>query len=128
MVSKLFMVGFGGMLGSVVRYGLSGLVYRLWTAGHFPWGTWVVNITGCFAIGILAAWHDGQYLSPEWRLLVIVGFLGGFTTFSTLSLESVELLRSGQWGWAMLNTFGQVTAGLFSAYGGWILGRITGSI
>ncbi|MDH5805152.1 MAG: fluoride efflux transporter CrcB [Gemmatimonadota bacterium] len=94
-VSSL-LVGTGGFLGSVLRYSVSGAVYRLFPETTFPWGTLAVNVIGCGLIGALAGLTETrQLMGPEVRLLVIVGVLGGFTTFSTFGYETINLLKAG---------------------------------
>lgn len=90
---KLFLlVGFGGALGAMARFGLSNWVQHLTTPAGFPYGTLVVNVLGCFAIGVLAYLADILgVLTPEVRLLTVTGFLGGFTTFSTFGQETLNL-------------------------------------
>lgn len=93
-------VALGGALGSVARYACSGLAVR-WLSQGFPWGTLFVNVAGSFAIGLLAslATPDGRpWLGSEARAFVIVGVLGGFTTFSSFSLETLTLARNGSAG------------------------------
>ena len=90
-------VALGGGAGSVARYLISTLVQRN-SSGGFPWGTLVVNLAGCFAIGILYGLaQKGNLLSNELRLLLAIGFCGGFTTFSTFANEGFTLLRSGEY-------------------------------
>jgi CrcB protein len=98
-------VALGGALGSVARYGCS-LAATRWLGTAFPWGTMFVNVTGSFTIGLLAAVvaADGRaLLGADARAFVIVGLLGGFTTFSSFSLETLELARGGALGAAALN-------------------------
>ena len=98
-------VALGGALGSVARYGCSFAATR-WLGTAFPWGTMFVNVTGSFTIGLLAALvaADGRpLLGADARAFVIVGVLGGFTTFSSFSLETLELARGGALGAAALN-------------------------
>lgn len=93
-------VALGGALGSVARFACSGLAAR-WLGLGFPWGTFFVNVLGSFAIGLLAslATSDGRpWLGTEARAFVIVGILGGFTTFSSFSLETLTLARNGAAG------------------------------
>lgn len=93
-------VALGGALGSVARYACSGLAAR-WLGASFPWGTLLVNVTGSFLIGALAALVtiDGKpLLGADARALVMVGVLGGFTTFSSFSLETLNLARAGAVG------------------------------
>ena len=98
-------VALGGALGSVARYACSGLAVR-WFGSGFPWGTLFVNVTGSFAIGVLAALlaADGRpLLGADARAFAMVGVLGGFTTFSSFSLETLNLVRSGAVGAAGAN-------------------------
>lgn len=91
------LVGTGGFVGSVARYAAGGLVHRLVPGFTFPWGTVFVNVAGCFLIGVMAALTESRQLfSPETRLLVMVGILGGFTTFSTFGYEALQLLRDSE--------------------------------
>jgi CrcB protein len=100
---KILMVMAGGSLGAAARYGVSLAAVRLVGTG-FPWGTFLVNMAGCFAIGVLAALADRLPLfSPALRLFFMTGFLGALTTFSTYAFETVAALRSGQWAGAAAN-------------------------
>ena len=104
-------IALGGAAGSVARYACSVAALR-WLGMGFPWGTMFVNVAGSFAIGILAslATADGRpLLGPDARALLLVGLLGGFTTFSSFSLETLSLARSGALGAALLNVAGSVT-------------------
>ena len=96
MWKTLLCVGAGSFVGGIARYGLT----RWVSAGNFtplPLGTMVVNVAGCLFIGLLYGWFErADVLSPEWRLFLTVGFCGGFTTFSTFSLESLVLLEDGR--------------------------------
>ena len=103
-------VALGGALGSVARYAISGVAVR-WLGAGFPYGTLFVNVTGSFTIGLLAALvaADGRpSLSADARAFLLVGVLGGFTTFSSFSLETLNLARSGALGPAVLNVAGSV--------------------
>lgn len=104
-------VALGGALGSVARYACS-LGAARWLGTTFPWGTLFVNVAGSFSIGLLAALFvaaDGRLLvSPEARAFVAVGILGGFTTFSSFSVETLNLARSGALGAAAANVGGSV--------------------
>jgi CrcB protein len=100
---KILMVMAGGSLGAAARYGVSLAAVRLVGTG-FPWGTFLVNMAGCFAIGVLAALAERLPLfSPALRLFFMTGFLGALTTFSTYAFETVAALRSGQWAGAAAN-------------------------
>ena len=98
-------VALGGALGSMARYGCSGLTARF-IGATFPWGTLMVNVAGSLIIGFLATLTspDGRLLaSPDARTFVMIGVLGGFTTFSSFSLETLNLARDGEWLWASAN-------------------------
>ena len=106
----VFWVAVGGALGSVARYAFSGVAVR-WLGAGFPYGTLFVNVTGSFTIGLLAALvaADGRpLLGADARAFLLVGVLGGFTTFSSFSLETLNLARSGALGAAALSVVGSV--------------------
>lgn len=109
-------------LGSVARWALTGIVQR-WATASFPWGTLVVNVTGSLVIGILAAVALERVLvAPAVRLFLIVGVLGGFTTFSAFSYETVAMLREGQWLPAVAYAGGSVVGGVAAAFAGLAVG------
>jgi CrcB protein len=97
-------IALGGALGALARYASSNAINMLWQ-GSFPLATMLVNVAGSFAMGIMyIVIVDYQHLSPEWRSIMMVGFLGAFTTFSTFSLETVTLIQRGELMTAMLYT------------------------
>ncbi len=103
-------VAIGGALGSMARYGVSGLVSAM-AGGVFPFGTMVVNVTGAILIGFLATLSgpDSRFFIPAYgRLFLMTGICGGYTTFSTFSLETANLMRDGEWGAALANIGGSV--------------------
>jgi CrcB protein len=117
-------VALGGALGSVARYGCGGLIGRM-TDGAFPFGTMVVNVTGAVLIGFLAALSlpEGRILLPPTvRLFTMTGICGGYTTFSTFSLETFNLLRDGEWIRAGANVLFSVTFCLLAVMIGYIAG------
>ena len=121
-----FLVGLGGFLGAVARYGLSGLVHRGLGAA-FPYGTMVVNVLGCLVIGsVLYLVESRSTLGPNARLFVAIGILGGFTTFSSFGYETLELLRSREMLLASFNIVGNVFLGLFGVWLGWTVMKLTG--
>ena len=101
-MTKLLLVAAGGAAGSLLRYGISGLTYR-YVEAVFPWGTLAVNLLGSFAIGFMWAVSERVALPPGFTAFLFIGLLGAFTTFSTYSLESINLLRDGEVGYALLN-------------------------
>lgn len=112
-------VGLGGFLGAVSRYKLSGWVLNS-IDGKFPWGTFVVNISGCLAAGILAGLSERYDLfSPHIRLFLFTGILGGFTTFSAFGLETVTLLQRQEFALAAFNIGASVALGLGALWLGW---------
>jgi len=116
------MVALGGALGSLARWGLSGVVQR-WTASPFPWGTFTVNALGSLGIGFVAALAlERTLVSTSARLFLITGILGGFTTFSALSYETFALLRDGQWLSAVGYAGGSLLIGVSATLAGYALG------
>lgn len=108
----------GGVCGTLGRYVLSGAVHR-WLGTSFPYGTLVVNLLGCFIIGILATLADQKFLlNSNARLFAMVGLLGAFTTFSSLIYESYKLLEDGQVLFAGFNLIGSCVLGLLAFWAG----------
>ena len=120
---NLLLVFFGGGLGSVLRYA----VYRLTDTiiqSVFPYGTFLVNIVGCFFIGFFVFYterYDAQGL--QWRLFLVTGLCGGFTTFSTFTFENLTLINEHRIFLFLLYTIGSVVLGIMATYGGLLLGR-----
>ena len=110
-------IAIGGALGAVARYGLGGWVQRA-SGLAFPWGTLTVNVIGSLAIGFLVVWLQASQASTELRAFAIVGLLGGFTTFSAFSYETVALAQSGQWARAAVYAVGSVMIGVLAVLGG----------
>jgi CrcB protein len=116
-------VGIAGALGALARYGLGGLVSERFP-GAFPWGTFVVNVTGSFLLGILfVVLTERALVSPATRTTLMIGFVGAYTTFSTLSLETFRLIEDGAWGLAALNALGSLALGLVAVWLGVVVGR-----
>lgn len=117
------LVAIFGAAGAVSRYWVDGRISDL-THGQFPWGTFVINVVGAFALGILVAMTTERLLlSPNWRVALGIGFLGSFTTFSTYAYESVKLAEDGAVGLALVNSVGMVALGMLAAALGLALGR-----
>jgi CrcB protein len=118
-------VGAGGFLGSVLRYWVTGAVYGLVAAPRVPWGTLVVNVAGCFAIGLLGGLAETRgVLTASARLFLFIGVLGGFTTFSTFGYETLALLREQAVARALLNAGLQLTLGVGAAWVGLAASRL----
>jgi CrcB protein len=103
-MANILILGLGGFLGAISRYLVSEAVQALIKSAHFPWGTFIVNILGCFTLGFLtqAAASKGV-IDPQARMFLMVGFVGAFTTFSTFSVESANLFQNGQGAAGILN-------------------------
>lgn len=120
----LLLIALGGALGSVARFLLAGWVHSSFPRLAFPLGTLAVNAAGCFVIGALAALLEvRQLLSPEARLFLMVGILGGFTTFSTFALETLALAHDAQYARALTNVGAQICLCLVSVWLGYIVVR-----
>jgi CrcB protein len=119
----LLLIGAGGFVGAVARYVVDGLVAER-TAGTFPWGTLVVNLSGSFALGLLATLAiERSVLPAEIRGPLLIGFLGAYTTFSTLTLETLRLAETGTWLAVATNLGLSVGLGMVAVVAGVVLGR-----
>jgi len=118
-------IALGGATGATLRYAIAGWVQgSRWAPTSFPGGTMVVNVSGCFAIGVLTALFYGRFVvASEMRTFLLVGVLGGYTTFSTFALETFNLLEEGSFGLAAANAVGSVLLGLTGVAAGMALGR-----
>jgi fluoride exporter len=116
-MEKLLLVAAGGALGTGCRYALSSLVYAHIDRPTFPWANLLVNVTGSFAIGVLAQIFDARLLvSPTARAVLLTGVLGGYTTFSSFAYETLALLRDGEYVSALLNAGGNLALGLLAVW------------
>jgi len=121
---KLINLIIGGASGTIARYFLSGAVYRF-MGTSFPYGTLIVNICGCFILGLLVSLSDKKFiLGPDARLLLMIGFCGAFTTFSTLIFETDNLVRNGQAVRAFTNIFASLILGFILFRVGTFIGEI----
>ncbi len=117
---NLLVIGLGGGIGSVCRYLLSGTVQRISGDAWFPYGTLCVNLLGCLLAGWLGGWAEHrEVFSPEVRLFLMVGVLGGFTTYSTFGYETVALMREAQLLAALASVLAHVGLGLVAAWAGY---------
>lgn len=124
LVHKIVLLALAGACGTLARYWLSGAVHGV-LGRDFPWGTAAVNLTGCLLFGLIWVLADErQLIRAELRLVILVGFMGAFTTFSSLIFETGELLRGSQWVYAGLNLIGQNLLGFAAFALGAALGRV----
>jgi fluoride exporter len=121
---KLVYLTIGGITGTFARYFLSDLIYRF-TGTDFPYGTLVINLTGCFLIGLFATLSDEKLiLGPDTRVMLMAGFCGAFTTFSAFMLETGNLIKDGEWLRAFGNVFLSIFIGFFLFRMGVWLGKL----
>jgi CrcB protein len=121
-MTKLLLIALGGALGSLARYGVSSIADEKYT-GLFPIGTLAVNLTGSFIIGLLWGMANGLSIHPNIMAFLFVGLLGGFTTFSSYSLETLNLLRDGDYKLAMYSVLLNNVAGILLAFIGLMLAK-----
>jgi CrcB protein len=124
MIQKLLLLMLAGAMGTLARYGLSGLVQRM-AGADFPWGTVAVNLTGCFLAGL--AWTLAEYrldIGGQTRAILLIGFMGAFTTFSTYVFETSAFLRDAEWLRAFGNVALQNVIGVVAVFGGYAVGRM----
>ena len=94
---RLTLIAIFGAVGTLLRYGIQGLV-QVGTASTFPWGTLLINLTGCFLLGLIGQITlNRMMISPDWRMAITVGFFGGYTTFSSFGWETAKMLEGGEW-------------------------------
>lgn len=103
-MTNILLIGVGGFIGAICRYQFSGWIQSLLKNVTFPFGTLAVNVLGCFVIGFLSYLsYNRSFFTPEVRLFLIIGFLGAFTTFSSFSNETLNLIRDGEWIKGLMN-------------------------
>ena len=123
MLTRILLLSLAGAAGTLCRYGLTGLVHRFAGAG-FPWGTLVVNITGCFLAGLgWAVFENKLPFAAQARIVVMIGFMGAFTTFSSYILETQNLMRAAELFPAAGNFIVQNGLGFIALFCGIALGR-----
>jgi CrcB protein len=116
-------VALGGATGAAARFAVAQWMGARW-GWTFPWGTFAVNVTGSLAIGLVMTLLVARGADPMYRLLLVTGFLGGYTTFSAFSFEAISLLESRRWDAAALYVIGSVMLGLLATALGFGLGRL----
>ena len=121
----LVWVGLAGAAGTLCRYGLSNLVYKV-AGGRFPWATLAVNLAGCFFFGLIWALAEERTLiTGQTRLILLAGFMGAFTTFSTLAFETSVMVQSGQWLPALAYVLLQNVLGVLAVFAGFYIVRLS---
>jgi CrcB protein len=115
---RLLLIALFGAIGTLARYGLQGVVqYRATSA--FPYGTLLVNLSGCFLLGLIGQFTLNRLvISPDWRVAIAVGFFGGYTTFSSFGWETAKMLEDGEWLRATTYVVASVVAGLLLSVAG----------
>lgn len=123
-MKQIILVGCGGFIGAISRHLAGGLLLHYVSVTRFPIGTVMVNVVGCFIIGLISGLIEkGLPVTTDWRLFLIPGLLGGFTTFSSFGLETIFLFKRGQYIFAFLNVTLSVLLGLLLAWIGFKLGE-----
>lgn len=121
-MKEMLWVGLGGFLGANARY-----LFGLWIAARlgttFPYGTFVINVSGSFVLGIIVGLLDAHVLAPAVRLSLAIGFVGAYTTFSTFTYETLRLIEDGSLLLATANVVGSVLIGMVAAVAGLAAGR-----
>ncbi len=124
MIKTLLLVGTGGFLGSISRFLASRFMQNIFPSA-FPFGTFFVNITGCFLIGLIYGISEkSAILTSGWKLFLVIGFCGGFTTFSTFANENLALLRDGEFYYFFLYTGLSVFLGIAATFLGVLLTKL----
>lgn len=117
-ILRILLIAIFGAVGTLARYGLQGVV-QIRAGGAFPYGTLLINLTGCFLLGLIGQFTLNRMLiSPDWRVAITVGFFGGYTTFSSFGWETVKMLEDGEWLRASTYVAASVFVGLFLSVAG----------
>lgn len=123
-MERYLLIAIGGAAGALARFQVASMIQTRLASG-FPWGTFVVNISGCFVMGAVAVLLSRQSAaSPNWRFLIPIGFIGAYTTFSTFELETYSAIGEGSWMTAIGNVSGSVIAGYVALALGVVAARL----
>jgi CrcB protein len=122
-LDRYAMIALGGAVGAIARYQLAAMIQARVPAG-FPWGTFIVNVTGCVVMGVATTLlTDRLVMHPNWRFLIPIGFIGAYTTFSTFEFETYRAVTEGAWLIGGLNVVSSVVAGYVALWLGITLAR-----
>jgi CrcB protein len=122
-LDRYAMIALGGAMGALARYQLTVAIQGRIPAA-FPWGTFIVNVTGCFVMGVVTTLlTDRLVVHPNWRFLIPIGFIGAYTTFSAFEMETFLAMTDGAWLIGAMNVIGSVAAGYFALWLGVVLTR-----
>jgi len=122
-LERFLLISIGAILGANARYWVGDWVAQRYGT-TFPFGTMLINLTGSLVLGFFLTLATERFLlDPRWRIVIAIGFLGGYTTFSTYTYESVNLMLTGQWALGLLNLLGSAILGAVAVAGGIFLGR-----
>lgn len=124
-MGKYLLLFFGSFLGALLRYLLSGWVYKYFRP-TFPYGTIFVNLIGCLVIGFFWGVFDNRILSVNFRIFLFIGFIGSFTTFSSFALENFNLIRDNEWGLALINILISNIGGIILVFVGYWISKVLG--
>jgi len=117
-ILRLVLIGAFGAVGTLLRYGLQGLI-QIKAGSTFPYGTLVINLTGCFFLGLIGQLLLNRIIvPPEWRMAIAIGFFGGYTTFSSFGWETAKMLEAGEWLWATTYVAASVIFGILLSVAG----------
>ena len=119
---RVLYIAVGGAIGAVLRYWFSGVTQRIFNGG-FPWGTLSVNLIGSLIIGFLWGMFESVVVSQNMRIMIFIGLLGSFTTFSTFSLESFHLIRDGEYNLFLMNTVASFLLGIALVFVGYFISQ-----
>jgi len=122
MLKTLFLVGSGSCIGGIARY-LVGRLAQEAIGLTYPFGTLLVNVSGCLLIGLIFGFSDKQLINPDWRFFLATGLCGGYTTFSSFSYENISLLREGQTTTFFIYVFLSLALGLLATWLGVVLSK-----
>jgi len=115
---RILLIALFGAIGTLARYGLQGVV-QIKMGTTYPYGTLLVNLTGCFLLGLIGQLTLNRVIvPPEWRMAIAIGFLGGYTTFSSFGWETAKMLEAGEWLWATSYVTASVVLGLLLSVAG----------